>query len=205
VRPRRHRAWVPGPSTSPLDGMKIAASLVIVGLGLGVNALFAAESTAVFTLPSGVAIRIVEAPFDPAGHRVKGCGTSPVNRNAVVTCLIDGLPVFGSDSQLPDTYVKSITASFKGRSYALDTSQMYNAWGKRPLEMKVKGVGTMRYFGGSCRDALNCILRGLFSDAAGSYIAEWQIIDGTAVRTALTDSGDIVGQLINHIDPPVYE
>jgi hypothetical protein len=186
--------------------MKIAASFVLLTLACGAGAVFAADSTVAFTLRSGVVIRIVEAPFDPAAHRIKGCGVGPrANPSALVTCLIDGKPVFGSDTQLPQTYVKSITAKFQGQSYALDVSQMYNAWGTRRFEMTVKGVGTVRYFGGSCQDSSNCVLRGLFSDAAGAYVAEWQVIDGVSVRTVLTSSGDIVGQFIQHIDPPEYE
>jgi hypothetical protein len=186
--------------------MKIAASLVLSTLAFGASVLFAADSTVAFTLPSGVAIRIVEAPFDSAAHTIKGCGVGPLaNPKAVVTCLIDGKPVFGSDSQLPQTYLKSITATFRGQSYALDVSEMYNAWGARRFQTTVKGVGTVRYFGGRCQDGFNCVLRGLFSDAAGSYVAEWQIIGGVPVRTVLTDSNDIVGQFIQHIDPPEFD
>jgi hypothetical protein len=147
------------------------------------------------TLPSNVTILIEEAPFDTTSHTVKGCGTSM--SAGTKSCLIAGQPVFGSADQLPKTYVIGITASFAGRDYKLDVSQMYDAWGRRPLE--VNGV---RYFGGSCADARDCTLRGLFSDAAGAYVAEWQIVGGVSVRTVLTDSGDVVAAFRQHIDPP---
>jgi len=92
-------------------------------------------------------------------------------------------------------------ATFAGRSYSLDVSQMYNAWGSRPLEYK----GSVRYFGGSCENALNCTLRGLFSDAAGAYVAEWQIVNGVSERTILTWSADVVTEFMKHIDPPEYD
>jgi hypothetical protein len=78
---------------------------------------------------------------------------------------------------------------------------MYNAWGSRPLEHK----GTVRYFGGKCFDAHNCQFRGLFSDAAGSFVAEWRIVSDQATRTVLTDSNDVMHLFIANIDPPEYE
>jgi hypothetical protein len=145
-------------------------------------------------LPSNVAIRIEEAPFDPTSRTIRGCETAV--SGSTKSCLIAGKLVFGSADQLPKTYVTDITASFAGRDYSLDVSQMYDAWGRRPLE--INGV---RYFGGSCADALNCTLRGLFSDGAGAYVAEWQIVGGVSVRTVLTDSGDVVAAFRQHIDP----
>ena len=78
---------------------------------------------------------------------------------------------------------------------------MYDAWGARPLEVK----GVVRYFGGKCFDTKNCQLRGLFSDAAGSFVAEWQIVGGLPTRTILTSSSDVVHLFMNNIDPPVFE
>jgi len=155
------------------------------------------ESTSsAFTLPSNVAILIEEAPFDPTSHTIKGCGPASGGSKS---CLISGRPAFGSADQLPRTYVTGITASFAGRDYKLDVSQMYDAWGTRSLQTN----GGVRYFGGSCADATHCTLRGLFSDAAGAYAAEWRIVDGVAVRTVLTDSGDVVLAFRQHIDPPM--
>jgi hypothetical protein len=200
VRPRRHRTPLGGPSTSPLDGMKTVALIGLLSLALGAATVPAADATSTFTLPSGVAVQIVEAPFDPAKHHIQGCGSGFVSQPSS-GCLIDGRLVFGSADEMPKTFVRSITATFAGRSYSLDVSQMYNAWGSRPLEYK----GSVRYFGGSCEDALNCTLRGLFSDAAGSYVAEWQIVNGVSERTILTWSGDVVSEFIKHIDPPEYD
>jgi len=176
--------------------VKTLASIAVLGLGLGAVALAADNSTsAEFKLPSGVTIRIVESPFNPAKHKIKGC------TGGADGCLIDGRFVFGSADEIPKTYVKSITATFGERSYSLDVSQMYDAWGGRPVEVK----GAVRYFGGRCYDPMNCTLRGLFSDAAGSYVAEWQITNGISGRTVLTSSGDIVSDFIGNIDPPEYE
>lgn len=155
----------------------------------------AQETQATFTLPSGVSIRIVEAPFAASAHRITSCGYEGS------ACLIDGRVPFGSALSLPSTYVKRITATYKGSTYDLDSSQMFNAWGRRPLS-----VGTaVRYFGGQCQDSKNCAFRGLFSDAAGAFVAEWIVVEGTSSRTALSWSDDVKDLFLKNIDPPTYE
>ncbi len=154
-----------------------------------------ADTKVEFLLPSGVSVRIVESPFKTSDFKIDGC----VEPNSL--CLINGHFPYGFDLGLPNTYIKSIDVSYQGQSHSLDVSNMYNAWGSRPLEVK----GVIRYFGGNCYDKDNCQFRGLFSDAAGSYVAEWRIINGVSHRTVLTGSGDIVNLFIQNIDPPIYE
>lgn len=151
-----------------------------------------ADSEASFTLPSGVTVKITEALFEKGVFKVSGCtDTSP-------GCVINGHVPMGVAFGLPKTYVRQLSISYQGRSYPLDASDMYDAWGKRPLERK----GVVRYFGGRCFDQKNCQFRGLFSDGAGSFVAEWRIVDGMPVRTVLSGSDDIVRLFTTNIDPP---
>ncbi len=169
--------------------------VLIIIVALSAKARAQTETTATFNLPSGVTVAITEAPFDKSKFTVSGC----TGHNS--SCLINGhIPIGGDSAQLPMTYVKSITVSFKGQSYSLDASDMYDAWGNRPLELK--GV---RYFGGQCIEISYCQFRGLFSDASGTFVAEWVIVDGKSIRTVLTGSDDIVDLFMKHIDPPEYE
>ncbi|MDA8078292.1 MAG: hypothetical protein M0Z79_05070 [Nitrospiraceae bacterium] len=154
-----------------------------------------ADMTSTFALPSGVEVKIIEAPFQKSLFRIEGCS----GRESV--CRINGRAPAGVAFGLPKTYVKSITVSFRGRSYSLDASSMYNAWGSRPLEYK----GKIRYFGGKCFDDKNCQFRGLFSDGAGTFVAEWRVVNGLSVRTVLTDSNDIVNLFEKNIDPPEFD
>jgi hypothetical protein len=164
---------------------------VSVVLSMAANAQ--AVSRATFTLPSGVIVTVTEAPFNKSRFHVSGCSGNGA-------CLINGRIPFGFGAQLPNTYVKSITVTFKGHTYALDASDMYDAWQNRPLEYK--GI---RYFGGKCDEPGYCQFRGLFSDGIGSFVAEWSVVDGRAFRTVLTSSDDIVDLISKHIDPPEYE
>jgi hypothetical protein len=162
--------------------------------GLICHTAACADTTAAFTLPSGVAVRIVEAPFNVSSFKTQGC------KEQDSACLVNGRVPFGVAFGLPKTYVKSITVTFKGQSYSLGASDMYNAWGERPLEVR----GAIRYFGGTCFDVKNCRFRGLFSDAAGSFVAEWLIVNGLSTRTVLSDSADILRLFTEHIDPPEF-
>ena len=98
-------------------------------------------------------------------------------------------------------YVKSITISYQGAAYALDVTDMYNAWSDRPLQYP----GGVPYFSGKCFDKKNCQFRGPFSDAAGAFVAEWQILDAVAIRTVLTFSDAVAHLFVKNIDPPEYD
>ena len=155
----------------------------------------AADTSSKFTLPSGVELSIIEASFHKGKFKIEGC----TDKGSV--CRINGRIPFGMAFGLPMTYVKSITITFQGKSIELCVSDMYNAWANRPLEYP----GKIRYFGGKCIDVKNCQVRGIFSDAAGSFVAEWLIADGRAFRTVLTDSNDVVDLFMKHIDPPEFD
>lgn len=167
-----------------------------LALALAVTSVSAlADTSATFSLPSGVTVRITEAPFDKTLFKISGCTT------ASKACFINGrVPMGLQGGTLPQTYVKSISVSYRGRSYSLQVSDMYDAWGQRPLEYK--GI---RYFGGKCFDAKNCQFRGLFSDAAAGYSAEWRVVDGMPIRSVLSGSDDIVHLFMKDIDPPEFD
>ncbi len=114
--------------------------------------------------------------------------------------LPNGNLVFGA-TRTPKTYVSKITFNVNNELYNLETKYMYNAWGNRPLEVP----NVIKYFDAHCYDNKNCTIRGIFSDAAGSFVAEWKVINGKPFRTIITDSSDILGVFKNNISPPVFE
>jgi hypothetical protein len=148
----------------------------------------------VLSLPSGVQVTIIEAPFVPSDHRIQGCSRDGG------PCLIDGRPPFGVSMGLPGTYVKNIEVHFGGRRHRLDTTDMYNAWGGRPLSTE-----SVRYLGGGCDGPSYCTLRGIFSDGAGAFVVQWSVYEGVTTRTVITGADDIVDLFIRHIDPPEYD
>ena|ERR1700733_11025396 len=156
----------------------VAIAFSVGGVALSAGAGIVPERTAAFDLPSGVHVVIVEAPFAPRHS---------------IGCFIG--------SAAPKTYVKRITATYHGRSWLLDSSCMFDAWGERPLQIE----GVIRYFGGKCDDDGSCAFRGLFSDGAESFVAEWYISDGIAKRTVFSGSVDLKSLFMKNIDPPTYD
>ena len=170
---------------------------ILLGCLFSTSAL--ADTTATFTLPSDVDVTIVESVFDKAMFKVERCSSNGWGSGSI--CRINGRVPYGMDINVPKTYVKSITISYQGTSYAFDVTDMYNAWGDRPLHYP----GGVRYFGGKCFDKKHCQFRGLFSDAAGSFVAEWWIVDAVAIRTVLTGSRDVVRLFGENIEPLEYD
>jgi hypothetical protein len=169
--------------------MSVQSLLLSVLVVLQTASAFA-DDVSEFTLPSGVAVKIVEAPFGGADFRVSRC--SPEGYN----CLVNGRIPFGT-TRTPTTFVKSITISYAGTTHELDVSDMYDAWGHRSSPSD--------YFGGKCWDANDCHVRGLFSDAGGSFVAEWLVWEGAVTRTVITGSGDVVNLFQKNLEPPEYE
>lgn len=155
----------------------------------------ASDEISEFVLPSGVKVRLVEAPFTEERFRVSLC------HEGAPICRIDGKVPFGTVGERPTTYLKEISITYGKVRYRLDTSNMFNAWGKRPLEYP----GVVRYFGGFCYDGKTCVVRGLFADGGASFVAEWSVVGGYPQRTVLTDSSDVVQLFMKNIDPPRFD
>ncbi|RLP53265.1 MAG: hypothetical protein D6160_16580 [Ketobacter sp.] len=116
-------------------------------------------------------------------------------------CFKNGVPVFGTESLHPISHLSALELRYKDTRYQLDTSFMYNAGAEKGHQVN----GVVEYFYANCYDAKNCIVRGIFSDAGGTYVAEWKVLDGKPFRTILTTAGDIVSKFVDDIRPPVYQ
>lgn len=153
------------------------------------------ESVATIELGKNIKASLTERAFYPGQAKIETCSSGSG------ICGINGGIPFGIASGMPKTFLSKLTVSVEQKTYTLDTSNMYDAWGKRPIE----GKGAVRHLAASCYGPLNCIVRGIFSDGTGAYVAEWAIVDGRASRTMLTGSTDIVDLFLKHIDPPGFE
>jgi hypothetical protein len=78
---------------------------------------------------------------------------------------------------------------------------MYNAWNGRPFEYK----GSIPLFRGQVLQYKGLSVSRFLSDGAGSFVAEWRIVNGMPIRTVLTDSDDIISLFMKNIDPPEYD
>ncbi len=139
-----------------------------------------ADSIASFNLASGHKVTIVEAPF--AESKLKYSEKAP--------CLVDGHIPFGTDCSVPTTFVKSISVEVQGRALRLDASHMFNAWGTRHLTTYEGKPVT--YFVGACPSKEVCVFRGLFSDGAGTFVAEWKVFQGATTRTVISSDEELI-------------
>ena len=125
-----------------------------------------------FTFPEGLAIEISVSKFEKENHQVTLCGEEYV-------CLVDGLPIWGTDGKIPQEKINSINFTHNKYNAKLDTSGMYD-----PLitpDDKAR-FSVSHYFDDSWK------VRGRFSDGAGSYYVEWLVTKNGSTRTAIGDS-----------------
>jgi hypothetical protein len=170
------------------------ACLMLLGLA-GAATAADDELTASYEFGKNTKVTLLEKVFDPRQARVETC------RGGAGVCRINDAIPFGVSSGMPKTFLAKVTLEVDRKTYTLDSGGMYNAWGKKPGD----GQGTAQRLSAQCFDAYNCIVRGLFSETAGAYIAEWAIVDGHASRTMLTGSRDVVELFKKHIEPPLFE
>jgi hypothetical protein len=130
-----------------------------------------------------IKLSITAKPFNPDGHEIQKCKI--IEWEGI--CLIDGRPVFGADMDLPKTVVDKAIVQVGARTIPLDTTCMFNPWFRKPSNDQFE-INLIE--GGFA-------VRGFFSDGAGSYVAEWRIIDGASVRTILTNDEAILVYLRN--------
>jgi hypothetical protein len=122
------------------------------------------------SLEEGMSLRMTVVPFEPKKHKITKCQI--LDWSGI--CLIDGKPVFGADWGLPRNQAVQAELRIGLKTINLDVSCMYNVY-PTPQDFTLEKVE-----GGY-------LIKGHFSDGAGSYEAEWFVIENTSVRTRLAN------------------
>jgi hypothetical protein len=122
------------------------------------------------SLGEGMSLRMTVVPFEPKKHKITECQI--IDWSGI--CLIDGKPVFGADWELPRNQLVQAELRIGAKTINLDVSCMYNVT-PTPQDFILEKVE-----GG-------ILIRGHFSDGAGSYEGEWFVIENTSVRTRLAN------------------
>jgi hypothetical protein len=121
-------------------------------------------------LTENVVLTLVKDTFDPKGKNVE------MSDNVVIS--IDHKLVFGTDGEVPRTYLKKATLTIGTKSYDLQVDGMYDPWLEDYFNEKVFSLNS---------EGPKYRIRGIFSDGAGSYAAEWVVYGQGSIRTILTD------------------
>ena len=129
-----------------------------------------AQTVQSMELDDGVSITLAMAPFDPNAQAIAYCARD-------VPCVIDNVPIFGTDGALPAVMVTRLVVSYGAHSAKLDHSGMFNAWS--PFDDDRPHLTLVH------RDADGLRLRGTFSDGSAAYVAEWLVLGNASVRTRI--------------------
>lgn len=126
-------------------------------------------------LAHDVKLTFAKERFDPAGKAIE------VSDNNVLS--IDGGIVFGTDGEMPRTYLKKGTLTIGSATYELQVDGMYNPWHDDYFNEKTFRV---------LRDGAQYRIQGGFSDGAGYYGVEWIVLGKGCTRTILTNDEKIL-------------
>ncbi len=135
--------------------------------------IFADLSDESFTIPlgKGMSLHMTVAQFSDKKHKITKCQILEWSG----ICLVDDKPVFGTDWDLPRNQLVKATFKIGTNKISLDVSCMYNPWFDKP---NPKDFKVTKAEGGH-------VITGHFSDGAGSYEAEWLVIQNSSIRTHL--------------------
>ncbi len=128
-----------------------------------------------FDFGHGITLEYHIVPFDNKVFRQKGGEIGPV---------------YGVDGGGPPSTKLEKLVLRRGKSVTqLEVSCMYEPAAGKMLKSQLH----VRLI-----NARSMTLTGSFSDAAGSYVAKWLIVDGIGVRTILSDDPEIVSCVESH-------
>ena len=127
-------------------------------------------------LADNVTLTLLQEPFDPKGKDIELSDDKFV-------ISINKKPVFGTDGEIPRTFLKKATLTIGTKIYDLQVDGMYEAWLDGYFDDKTFKLRT---------EGLKYIVSGRLSDGAGFYGVEWVIVGRGSIRTILTNDVRIV-------------
>ena len=142
---------------------------------------FSIKKECTINLSKNIKLHLYASTFDSTQHSITRCKV--INWWAI--SLINGKQVFGTDWEMPKMQLDSAKAEINGKVIDLDVSCMYNPW-----------FGEIQKDFFSCKECEGGILiQGLFSDGAGTYVAQWKIVSNSSIRTIISNDEKIIRSL----------
>ncbi len=120
--------------------------------------------------------------FKEKEHTIGICKT---NDDSYI-CTIDGRPWYGSDAgmDMPRNQLVKLELELSGKKITLETVNMFNpsfdgSLGTEQFKLENEGHDYRLY--------------AFFSDGAGTYMAEWKVVEGTSVRELISNDEKYFG------------
>ena len=141
--------------------------------------------TYTFQISKEVSITIKQSKFNPKAHRIEYSGKG----HSKFPIKIDGVAFIPNDFDMPYWEIREFSAVYKGNKYLLDTSNLYDMWHKDYVPHQHLKV-----------DCINdiCRLIGLFGDAAGTFMVEWEFGKGKSRRVKASANEEDTFPLSEH-------
>lgn len=134
------------------------------------------NDNAIIKIDSISTLELYRELFNPKKHKIETV------QNFIIS--IDECPLFGSDGDLPMSKLTKAILKIKNKTYNLQVDNMYNPWTGDELNINFFSI---------IHDGENHhILKGVFSDGAGTYAAEWLIEWNSSIRNIITKDEIII-------------
>jgi hypothetical protein len=152
--------------------MKKLTLILLLTVNFGV---FAQNNSFQLKLNDSINLNLEKSDFKLMNEKIGYYKSFPVTINDKI--------IFGTDRDLPKSKLKKAILNIGGKIIRLEIDGMYNPWfGNEINKNLIKFVIE--------NDFLK--LKILFSDGAGSYLAEWIIFKNSSTRTILSNEEDII-------------
>ena len=136
---------------------------------------YSSEKFVEIRISDNISISLYKSEFDTTLHNIERC----IILDWFGICKIDGKQVYGTDWEMPKSKLDSAFVQIDNIKIPLEVSCMYNPWFG---EINKELFSLQKCEGGF-------IIKGTFSDGAGSYSVEWRIIKNTSLRISIFDDG----------------
>ena len=139
-----------------------------------------AQKISIKLAPAAVLL-LERKPFTAAGKAFKYYNSKEHRNLSRPLVASNGSPFFGTDGEMPRYVLAGAVLLINNQRYRLPVDGMYNPWfgegaGSYPTKESFRLAKTKAGYR----------LRGMFSDGAGGYEAEWQLSGRAARRVVLT-------------------
>ena len=127
-------------------------------------------------IDSITSLQLVREKFNPEINKLE-------IKNGFVLGINDS-PLFGSDGEIPKYKLIKATLKIKDKSYNLQVDNMYNPWTGDNLNID--------FFNIIHNGENHHLFKGIFSDGAGTYAAQWLIEWNSSIRDIITKDEFII-------------
>jgi len=155
--------------------------LIFLILLLFTSIIYSENITYSIKLNFNAILNLYVEDFRPDKFKIDTCKIN----NFKGICRINNELVFGTDWEMPKYYLKKAHVIINKTKIILDVSSMFNPFFEEPQD---KFFVLKKSEGGY-------ILNALLSDGAGGYVAQWKIVNNTAIRTIISDDENIMVNL----------